>query len=157
MTKDILFDFSHVVLLPKDRNYKGGLNELYKNKLKQAGFIFDDYFELNDQLINFLETIKDKYELCVFTFGTIQEAPEIAPIINNIFAIIYSEEYTGYSKEDPQSYLKIAKELGKKPEEVLFTDDKAKNILAAEQAGLKTIHFKSTKQLIQDLQKLTEL
>lgn len=156
MIQSILFDFSHVVLLPKDRSYKGGLNVLYQDKLKQLDFNFDNYFELNGQLLNFIETIKDKFKLYVFTFGTIQEAAEIAPTINGVFSKIYSEKYTGYSKREPQSYLKIAEDLGKKPEEILFTDDKKENISAAKQAGFKTIHFKSTKQFIKDFQKMFE-
>ena len=157
MIKTVLFDFSHVVLLPNDRNCKGGLNELYKEKSKLAGFRFEDYFKLNTQLLNFLDTIKEKYELCVFTYGTIQEAAEVASTINKLFSRIFSEAYTGYSKENPQSYLDIAKELGKKPQEILFTDDKPKNVLAAKQAGLITIHFRSTKQFIAQFQEMVKL
>lgn len=154
MIKVLLLDFSHVVVVPINKTYKEGLNELYTKKSREPSFKFKNHFKLNRNLLNYLDTIKDKYELCIFTFGTIHEAPEIAPIVRKYFKKVFSEAQTGYSKEDSTSYTKIAKDLGKKPEEILFTDDREKNTMPAKKAGLTVIHFKSTKGFIKEFKKI---
>ncbi len=45
------------------------------------------------------------------------------------------------NKKDPESYRKIAEEVGLKPEEILFLSDNPDEIRAAAEAGMKVIRF----------------
>lgn len=151
MVTTLLFDFSRVLLDVKEKNYTGFLNDLHREKSKQSGYRFFDYFELNGELLSFLETIKDKYPLYIFTTGSVQNVPDVRKRIDLIFKKIYSSEELDLNKKDPKSYLFIAKDLNKSSSEILFTDDQLENIKSAETAGLTAIHFQNTKQFISEL------
>jgi len=45
----------------------------------------------------------------------------------------------------------ILQKLGSKPEECVFIDDQAKNLLPAKELGMATIEFKNPEQLEEDL------
>ena len=55
------------------------------------------------------------------------------------------------AKPDPAIYLHVLKELGTRPEETLFLDDKLENIEAAQALGLHAIQFSSVEKLRGDL------
>lgn len=55
------------------------------------------------------------------------------------------------AKPDPAIYLHVLKELGTRPEETLFLDDKLVNIEAAQALGIKGIVFSTVEKLRQDL------
>ncbi len=154
MITTLLFDFSRVLLNVKDESYTGFLNTLHEEWSSKPGYNFFDYFELNEELLKFLETIKDKYSSYIYTTGSVQNVPDVRKRIDPIFRKIYSSEESGLNKKDPQSYLFIAKDLNKNPGEILFTDDQPANIEAAKIAGLATIHFQSTAQFINELSKI---
>ncbi len=75
-----------------------------------------DHFVLNDELLNFLQGLKDKYILCLFTSETIQDSPEFIPIINSTFKKSYSGIKLGITKKNSESYIAIAKDLNFSPE-----------------------------------------
>jgi putative hydrolase of the HAD superfamily len=55
------------------------------------------------------------------------------------------------AKPDPAIYLHVLKELGTRPDETLFLDDKLVNIEAAEALGIKGIVFSTVEKLREDL------
>ncbi len=71
-------------------------------------------------------------------------------------SILYSFE-VGVSKPDKKSYQLILEKLDAKPEECLFIDDHEKNIAAAKELGISTIHFKNSIQLKEELRRLNLL
>lgn len=154
MITNILFDFSRVLLFPKDENYVGLMNDLYRGVIKNKDYNFLDYFKFNQELLDFLIPLKEKYTLSLYTTDIIQNDPvakkAIAPIFENIFAA----NSLGISKKDPKGYLVITEKLNVKPEEILFIDDGEKNIECAKQAGLQAIRYLSNEQLKQDLRNL---
>ncbi len=156
MVKAFLFDFSRTILFPKDKNYKGELNALHKELSSQADYVFLDHFELDNGLLSYLETIKDKYELYIFTSGSIQNAPEIKPRIDQIFKRIFSSEEIGLSKKDPEAYEYISSQIGKTPDEVLFVDDSEANIEAAKQARMNVVLYKDLKELREKIKEILE-
>ncbi len=142
MISTILSDFSRVILNPKDKNYTGTLNGLHKElSEKNENYSFFDHFEFNDEILNVYRQLKTKYSVNVFTTGTIQNRPEVRQVIDSIFDNIYTAKDFGLDKKLPEAYLFIAKKLNKKPSEILFIDDQEKNIEAAKEAGLSTIHY----------------
>ena len=155
MIKVILFDFSNVILLPKDSKYIGGLNVLNKKLSQESNYHFLNHFMLNKELMQFLfKKVRGNLPIYLFTFGTIQNDPEIAKEIRVLFKKIYSAGELNLDKEDSRSYLYIARDIGVKPEEIIFVDDKKVNVEAAQKAGLRVIRFKSNNLVIKELSTL---
>ena len=155
MITTLLFDFSRVLLFAKDKNYKEDLNPLNKKLLEEnPNYDFLNYFELNQELLNFLETIKDKFELCIFTSGSIQNAKEIRPKLDKVFKNIFSAEELDLSKKESAGYTEIAKKINKTPSEILFIDDSQANIQAASEAGLNTFQYQDNESLIEKIKSI---
>jgi HAD superfamily hydrolase (TIGR01549 family) len=149
--KTLLFDFSRVILFPKDETYDGSLNSLHAKLKETDNYHFLDHFEFDEVLLDYLAENKSLFDLCVFTTGVIQEMPEVKARLGNIFKKIFTVKEVGFDKTDPQAYKKIAGEIGPKPEQILFIDDNIENLEAAKSAGLKTIRYVSTEQLLSEL------
>lgn len=148
MIKTLLFDFSRVLLHPTDKTYSGSLNNLHRELKDGESYYLFNYFELNEELLEFLKTLKGKFEMCIFTTDIIQNDPLIREKIDPVFNKIFSANELGISKKDLESYKFIAKDLGKNTDEIFFTDDTERNIEAAKEAGLQTYHFKNNEELI---------
>ena len=69
MIATIIFDLSRVLLFPKNKNYKGKLNALHRELSKKPDYDVLKNFEFNDALLNYLDKIKGKVALYVFTTG----------------------------------------------------------------------------------------
>jgi len=150
----LLFDFSWVLVFPKDRFYAGAVNDLHDRLSNKSGYKFFNNFVLNEPLLNYLKKIKPLVSINMFTAGHVQDLPEVREKIDPVFERIYSKDGVGMKKTDPKAYEFIAKNLGKKVEEILFIDDTEKNVEAAKKAGLQTIVYKSNEQLFKQLDKI---
>lgn len=151
MISNILFDFSRVILFPKDENYKGLVNDLYRKMLEKKAN-FSEHFKFNEELLNFLKPLKEKYHLSIYTTDIVQNDPAAKDVIDPIFENVFVANDLKISKKDPNGYLIIAKKLNVEPPQILFIDDGVTNVDAARGAGLKTIHYSSNEQLVKDLQ-----
>lgn len=154
MIKTLLFDFSRTLLLPKESTYTGKLNDLYRSLISNKNYNFYDHFVLNEELLDYLEHLKDKYTLAIYTTDIIQNDPAIKPALDKLFSYVFAANDLTVSKREAQGYLVIAKQLNNKPVEILFIDDLTANIEAAKQAGLQIIQFISNKQLFEDLKNI---
>ncbi len=149
MIKALLFDFSRTLLFPKDNQYVGSLNELYRLKRDEINFNFFNYFELNDRAIDLLKPLKDKYKLAIFTSDSIQNDPAIYNKLSSVFIKIYSAKEIGFSKSDPKAYELIANDLNLSPDEIVFIDDSKVNIDTASIAKLDTITYIGFNELVE--------
>lgn len=156
MITHLLFDFSRVILFPKDENYNGLLNDLYR-KITEEKSPFLDHYKFNDELLNFLKPLKGKYHLSIYTTDIIQNDPAARKILDPIFEEVFAANDLGLSKKDPKGYLIIAEKLGVKPDEILFVDDGEANINTAKEVGLQTIHYSFNEQLFKELQSVIQL
>ena len=154
MIKVLLFDFSRVLLFPKDDTYEGKLNDLYKQVRNLPDFNFFDHFRLNNELVEYLKVQKKNFRLVMFTSEIIQNDPAVKNILENLFEKVFSATEMGFDKSDVNSYLYIIENLGCKPEEVLFIDDWEKNIETAKKTGLNTHLFINTSKLIKFLESM---
>jgi HAD superfamily hydrolase (TIGR01509 family) len=150
----LLFDFSQVLLFAKDKTYQGDLNPLHSQLSQKPSYSFLDNFVLNTEILDFLKKLKNKYKLAIFTSGSIQNAPEIKLILDEIFENIFSAGKLGILKKDPQAYVQIVNLLKVEPEEILFIDDMKSNCDAAQKAGLKTHHYIDNQELVKFIEKL---
>lgn len=142
--RTLLFDFSKVLLFPKDENYHGSLNKLYR-KIQNDGKNFNDHYRLNTDLLNYLSELNcGKY---IFTTGTVQNAPEIKGQVAAVFNDIFNVPLIGFEKTDKRAYLDIAERVGVEPNELLFIDDNKDNLKAAKEEGLDTLHYEDNEQV----------
>jgi len=150
----ILSDFSRVILLPKDKNYKGTLNGLYKELIERGSpFNFFDYFEFNDEILNLYSMLKKKYSINIFTSGTIQNTKEVKEKLGNSFDNVFTAADYQLNKEDPSAYEFIVKKLGVNPDQILYIDDEIRDIEAANKARLNTIHYEEFQKLLGKIKK----
>lgn len=163
MIKVLLFDFSRVLLHPTDKTYQGSLNSLHKGLKDNESFYVFHHFKLNEQILEFLKTVKDKqslpsskikFRLAIFTTDIIQDDPLIQERIDPLFEKIYSASKLGMTKKVRESYEFIAKDLNVEPEEILFIDDTESNIVPATEAGFKTHHYKTNGELLEYLKSI---
>lgn len=152
MIKAILFDLSRTLLHAKDQKYPDSLNALYKRVSHNEGFNSLDYFTFDQKLLDFAVRLKEKFNLYIFTTGTIQEDIHFKSDIDKIFRKVFTVEEVGFPKNNKEAYNVIAHELSLLPEEMLFIDDTKENVTAAREAGLQAIQFVSTDQVISEIQ-----
>jgi len=151
MIKVLLFDFARVLLFPKDENYSGKLNDLYKTVKDEKHFNFEDVFYFNEELLDYLRTVKDKYKLVMFTSETIQDDLAVVEKLDGIFENIFSAKKMGFTKTDPEAYRFIVSKLQCNPNEILFIDDNVENVNSAKITGMKTYLFTDNVCLIKTI------
>lgn len=151
MIKVLLFDFSRTLIHPKPISFTGKLNDLYREAVSKQDFNFYNQFSLNQELLDFIRTLKDKYTLAIYTTDIIQNDPAVKPIIDEIFKFVFAANDLNIGKREPAGYLVIAKKLKVSPEDILFVDDLPANVEAAQKAGLQTIQFTNNKKLFTEL------
>ncbi|TAJ86851.1 MAG: hypothetical protein EPO10_13090 [Reyranella sp.] len=146
----LLSDFSHVLLLPKDPLYSGGLNALHRKLVTERGKDYDvfEYFELNRTLLDFYGTLRSRYVIGVFTTDTVQDHPQIRPALDKVCHRIIAAADHGLSKRDPVAYTFVAKEFGSAPQTVIYLDDDQDNVAAATAAGMSAIQYRSNEEAI---------
>lgn len=153
MIKAVLFDFSRVFLFYKDGEYIGSLGD--KSKALQAAaneYQFLEHFYLNEELLNFAKEIKERgIGIYIYTNGILHRMEEIKRRIQPIFPKIYEGGIAELPKSASASYKFIADDLGITTQELLFLDDKEKNVRAAAEAGVTAIQFHNNDQAIEQL------
>jgi putative hydrolase of the HAD superfamily len=71
--------------------------------------------------------------------------------IGNLFDVVVASSETGYVKPQPEIFRLMLRRLDAEPSEVIFIDDKAGNIQAAEQLGISSILFENAEQTEREL------
>lgn len=152
MIKTILVDFSRVVVIPRDRAYSGSLNAFYRSLTpEEHKSDFFKHFQWNEPMVSFLQTLKGKYPLILYTTDILQNDPAISAGINTLFERIISASDTGLPKDVAQSYTTIAKTLQKSPSEILFIDDLPGNVAAAREAGIAVVSYGDHEEFLRDV------
>ena len=154
MIKVLLFDFSRTLIHPKPISFIGKLNDLYKEVSSSKEFNFSNHFKLNQEILNFISSLRKKYTLAIYTTDILQNDPAVKPTLEEIFHHIFAANDLSINKREPEGYFVIAKKLEVSPEEILFVDDLMANITAAHKAGVQTIQFTTNEDLFENLRKL---
>jgi len=147
MITTLVSDLSYVLLFPKDKNYQGTLNGLYKTLT--GSYNFFDYYQLNQPLFEAYQEFKEQgTSVNIFTSGSLQENAQVNQVLEPVFENIYSAEKLNLNKSEPEAYRKVAQLLGKSPEEILFVDDQLANVEAAREAGMEIVYYTSPKETV---------
>lgn len=76
-------------------------------------------------------------ELDLFYGAEFRRRLSIVPL----FETIVDATYTGILKPDPRAYAAVAEALALPPQACVFVDDQKRNIVGAEEAGMRVVHF----------------
>ncbi len=111
--------------------------------------------ELNEELVSSIRALKKSYKI-----GLLSNAgPHLLDILRKekliaLFDVLTISYQHGVTKPNRQIFLNAAKELGVKPEECIFIDDRLVNTEAAEKLGMQTIYYQNVGQYKEDLKEL---
>jgi putative hydrolase of the HAD superfamily len=61
--------------------------------------------------------------------------------------VVLCSSYLGLRKPEPEIYHRALEILARPAERILFIDDREENVVAANEAGFRTVHFKNETQL----------
>ncbi len=74
--------------------------------------------------------------------------------LRELFKVALSSCYLGLRKPEPAIYRRALEILGRPAERILFIDDRAENVAAAESAGIQAIRFEGAPALRRALERL---
>jgi len=111
--------------------------------------------------IELLKEFKDHdayevYALSNFNDESYQVAKSEFPFLNLFKGEIISGQ-VGYIKPEPEIYQLLLDRFELEPAETLFIDDSKENIEAAQEFGLRTIHYRNPEQLQKEIKHLNLL
>ena len=153
MDKALLIDLFRVLVFPKDKTYFGDLNPLYDKNTGHLGLKPDEYLEFNQELLRFLATLVPTTRLCLYTAATqFQHDLRVKPILDPIFASVYSTEGLGMRKTDPESFQLVCSQLQAIPSQVIYVGDNSACVEAAAKAGLSAILYTTNSDVISAIQ-----
>ncbi len=153
MINTLLFDFSWVLAFPYSANI--GSSKAYQ-KSKAENQPWQNYLVINQELIDFIKQNQSKYKNYIFSASSQDLLNEIKQNLIPPFLDVFSSKELNFYKHRPEGYKQISSMIKTKPNQILFVDDNEANIQAANQAGLKTIHFLNTADFIKKFNKLTD-
>lgn len=156
MIKTLLFDFMGVISNPQIQNYSDAVTTVHKEIFPKDPYYFINHYELNQELLEYIKTKNNKFELAIYTSMVLSTETELNKKLAPIFSKIFSAAELGLEKKDPRSYEAIIKSLNKNPDEVLFIDDTRSNLEAAKEAGLITHMFTDNSEIIKYINSLNE-
>lgn len=130
-----------IVYLKKIYNLEESFDIIFENFQKIVIDFYKNKVLLKKNALETLEKFSKKYILVIGT----STADEYANIVIEKYAInkyikkIFTSKNLGHSKEDPQFFLQIAKNLNLEPEEIYLVDDSVLALRCAKSVGIKTI------------------
>ena len=105
-------------------------------------------FGIDDELLEYIAELQTEVTTAVFTsfdsltVAKLFEGREVVP-----FDHLFTRDNIMALKPEPAAYLEVAKELGYAPEECLMIDDSTDNIIGAQKAGMRTVHYSDISDL----------
>ncbi len=113
---------------------------------------------LDENLVNVLRSLRPRYTTVLLSNAWDDLRPMIEEEwkIDDAFDRLVISAEIGMVKPDLQIYQWVIAELGVDASQAVFVDDFVQNIEGANAAGMKTIHFLSPDQALQELRSLLE-
>lgn len=118
--------------------------------------IFQKILEnLNDNVLDLVTKLKKHYKVVCL----VNAESDVVPLVQKrgvygYFMHAYISTELGMEKPDPKIYMTVLKDLGCKPEESVFIDDKKPNVETAKKLGIHGIWYKNNDELIKQFNNL---
>ncbi len=124
-----------------------------KNKLRELMYSFP---ELDRNVVSLIQRLRRKYEI----FSLTNHAKEFFEFLEGkyglgrLFDCIFKSYEAKLAKPDPRFFEWVMEEIGRKPEECVFIDDREENVEAARVLGMNAILYEDVRMLEKELRKL---
>lgn len=107
---------------------------------------------INWQMMDFISDLHKTYKVYILgdTVNVAQD-DNLTQTLKSKFDDYFVSYEQGFKKPDKKAFLNILSKINSKPAECIFIDDTEKNIIAANQLGIKSFLYKNLKQLKSDL------
>jgi putative hydrolase of the HAD superfamily len=114
--------------------------------------------EPNQPLLDHYRTLRDDHglRLAILTNNIREWQPHWRePMrIDDLFELVVDSGFEGFRKPEPEIYAIVLERLGLPGEACVFVDDLEVNLAPARAAGMHTVHFRDTAQVIAELDAL---
>jgi len=110
--------------------------------------------QINKSVLDYIKTLKGKYILAILSNHVNHDFDEILDNPEKLFDYIITSANVKMKKPDLEIYKKAADILNVQPKNCIFVDDMERNIIAAEEAGMKGVlftNFREVKKKIEEL------
>lgn len=110
----------------------------------------------NREVLDYILELKRNFKIVLFSnnyedlFTHYQELYDF----KKYFDFTFSSSAIGHKKPEPEAFQHVLRELNANPDEVVFVDDKEKNVVGASDLGIPTVHFKNYQQFKSEMEKI---
>ena len=127
--------------------------DLPLNSFKAFGDEFWGGDRLDKKLVDFIRDLQGKFTTALLSNAWDDLRPLLVNFwkIDGIFDHIFISAELLMAKPDPAIYQYVIHEIGGDPSTMVFVDDFIENVIAAREAGLNAIHFRSRDQALIEL------
>ena len=121
--------------------------------LEEAKKVFYDFYSANLPVIKLIRRLKKNYKIALLSNISKAwfELEKKRFNLNELFDFIVTSFEEKIAKPHKRIYEALINKSGFKSQEIVFIDDRKKNLEAAKQFGMKTILFKSFEELVKEL------
>lgn len=125
----------------------------YEVSFEQFAEVFENAYEIDPDMIKLIEKLKKNYRVVMLSdnFDRLSENVKNNPTLKGLFERTFFSNEMHLTKKTPGCFEYVLKQLGKKPDECVFTDDKIENVQPALALGIHGIHFVGFEKLKSDL------
>ena len=114
----------------------------------------DELTKPNREMFRLLDELKKNYVVATLTNITpLSDVARKKMGVYRPFSLIIKSYETGMRKPQEEYFELLLKKLKLSPEEILFVDDKERNLEPAKKLGMKTVLFADNKQFVEELKK----
>ncbi len=121
--------------------------------------LWNHNFSENEEMSELLQSLRGKRPLALLsnTNESHFESLESKFKVTRHFGLVFLSYLIGFQKPDLRIYQHVIKTAGRRPEEIVFVDDRSENIEAARSLGIIAIQFENPTQLKTELRLLNLL
>jgi len=110
---------------------------------------------LNEEVLSLVKKLRENYSVVCLVNAELDVVPLVRKRgVYDYFEHAYISTELGMEKPNPEIYLTVLNDLNCKPWEVIFIDDKEKNVNSARKLGINSILYKNFRQLKKDFKTL---
>lgn len=107
---------------------------------------------VDEGVISIIKNLKENYKIAVLSNTNRRWFDDVLDEeCQKLFDVVVLSEESGVGKPDQRAFLETARRLEEFPSDCLMIDDSGVNCAAAEQAGMRSIHFTNSEELKREL------
>jgi len=99
---------------------------------------------IDQAIVALIHTLRPRYQLAIISnaMDNLHETVARFDPTGTLFDLVVGSAYEGVMKPDPLIFERALARLGRAPQEAVFIDDFAHNIVGAQAVGMAAIHFR---------------